>query len=248
MTLWDLARPLLLLACACAWVWCISDALRSHRPWKWVLAVVLFPPAAIPAYLLNFKFFGGNDEGRIDGQVRLMRRLRELQAEIAVRDVPALRIETAEILMRLERWQEALDALRPALDSDPEDLRAQYAAGIAWQNLGRPREAAVHLEYVVDQEPRHMRGQARLAYANALKDMGEDARAFEQYEIVARDYSLPEAVVRHARLLAERGKTDEARRALTAMLGNVGELDAETRRTSRKWIRAAAEDRKRLGG
>jgi len=247
MTLWDILRPLILMACACAWVWCLVDALRNHRPWNWVLLVVLLPPVAIPAYLLNFKMFGGNDEGRVDGQVKLMRRLRELQAEVGVRDVPALRIEMAEILMRLERWQEAIDALRPALDSDPEDLRAQYAAGIAWQKLGRPLEAAMHLEYVVDQEPKHVRGEARLAYGNALKDLGEDARAFEQYEAAARDHSLPEAVVRHARILAERGKTDDARRVLTVMLSHVGDLDPETLRKSRKWIREAAEDRKRLG-
>lgn len=248
MTLWDLFRPLILIACAGAWVWCIADALRNHRPWNWVLAVLVLPPVAIPAYLLNFKFFGGNDEGRVDGQVRLMRRLRELQEELRLRDVPALRIEMAEVLMRLERWQEALAALQPAIDHDPEDIRAQYLAGQCWLRLARAREAAVHLEYVVDQEPRHARGEARLALGNALEALGEAARAHEQFEAVARDFNLPEAVVRHARAMSGKGRHDEARRLLTVMLQHVGELDPETARRSRKWIRAGAEDLKKLKG
>ncbi len=245
MTLFALFRPLLIMVLAAWWVACLVDALRKHRPWGWIVALAVIPIASAPFYFLNYKL-GGSDKGHIDAKVKLLKRLREVQTDLAVRDVPGVRRELAGLYAQLGRWREALDSLRPALDDDPEDLAAQYLAGTCWQELGQSEAAASHLEYVVGEDPKYARGEARVALGNVYKSAGRDSDAVEQFARAAAEYSIPEAVVRHARFLRESGDRDAARRELLRMLHSAGELDPEMKRKSRKWIRAAAEDLKSL--
>ncbi len=245
MTLFAVIRPILVMILAAWWVACIVDALRQHRSWLWVLGLVFVPIVSAPVYFLNFKL-GGSNKGHIDAKMNLLKRLRDLQAELAVRDVPALRRDIAGVYYELGRWREALESLRPVLDDDPEDLAAQFQAGMCWVRLGQAEAAANHLEYVVDEEPKYARGEARVALGNVWKEMGRDEDAVEQFARAAQEYSIPEAVVRHARFLRERGERDAARRALLQMLKGAGDLDPDLKRKSRKWIRAAAEDLKSL--
>lgn len=243
----DLAQPLILMVILAVWVYCIVDALRNHRPWAWVIALVALPVLSAPFYLLNFKLFGSAEGGRLDVMLGDSRRLRELKEEARVRDVAGVHREIADIYFRRGNYDMALEALKRVLDLDPEDLRSQYQAGASMVATGRAAEAIPHLEYVVEEEPRYGYGEARLVLANAYMALRDQDRAFEEYSRLVESHNLPEAVVKHARLLRARGDEETARRELKEMLNSVTALPKDRLEAYRPWIRQAADDLRNMG-
>lgn len=237
-----IAQPLFLMLLAGLWVACIVDALREHRPWLWVLLLVFVPPV-FPIYWLNFRVWGRGSVGLIDGHLADSRRLAELMAELKERDVAGVRREIADIHFRHGRFREAIEHLKPVLEFTPEDLRSQYQAGVAMMGIGRPELAESHLEFVVEQDARFLRGEARLALARALQAQGKNERAFDQFAHLLDDYAVPEAAVRLARMMVVQGYADRARVTLESLFERVGaDAGAALSPDDHKWLRTARRE------
>jgi len=240
-TLLFFITPLIGIAMAAIWVYCIQDALRSHRPWTWVLIVLFFPVVSAPLYILNFKTTGRAEEGRIDKVVKNSAKLAELKKELEERDVPGVRRQIAEIYFERENYVEALKNLGPVIEHNPEDIRSQFQAGVSLLNIGREGQALDHLEYVLDNDPKYQYGAPRTAYGDVLAKVGMKDEAAEQYRLTLRDFNHPEAAVKFATLLRDRNEQEEARQLLRDTLQRVQDVPREFLPGQRPWIKRAAE-------
>lgn len=235
-------QPIVLMVLAGLWVACIVDALREHRPWVWVL-VLVFVPVSFPLYYLNFRVWGRGDKGLIDAHLADSRRLHELTEELKERDVAGVRRDLADILFRRGNFRGALEHLRPALDFAPEDLRSQYQAGVALLGIGRPELARTHLEFVVEEDPKYQRGEARLALARTFLALNQSDLAFDQLAVLVEEFSLPEGAVRFARLLVQQGYRDRARQTLETLFDRLGGAPERGLPPGElKWLRTARRE------
>jgi hypothetical protein len=242
-----LAHPLLLLALFSAWVWCLVDALKGHRPWGWVIFVAVFPVVSVPFYFLNYKVFGSGKSGLVDEEIRWARRLRELEEQARETDVVGVHREIADLHFQRGHHRRALESLKRVLDQDPEDLRSQFQAGASMISLGHLDAGITHLQYVVEEDPRYAAGEAKLWLANAYIAKGESAQAFSLLAELTRDHNLPQAAIRYARMLEEQGYTGEARARLQEMLEKSEDLTGEQKRKNQRWINEGRKMLDRLG-
>ncbi|MCB2153771.1 tetratricopeptide repeat protein [bacterium] len=241
-----IVHPIWYLILLGLWVYCLVDALRFHRTWFWVLFVLCLGPLAAIVYIPNFKLKRHRREGLLDEYVADAVQLKDLQQQAAESNIPALHLQVAEIHVRRQRWQEALEELDKALANDDEDLRAHHLAGVCFRELGRPEGALAHLEYVLGEDPRAGYGHARLVYANALLDLGRKEEAAEQYDRVLSAYSIPEAAVRRARLLEEFGERSAAMETLEDSIDRAKDFPADRKADEGRWIRTAREELDRM--
>jgi tetratricopeptide (TPR) repeat protein len=99
--------------------------------------------------------------------------------------------------LRLYRFYEAMRCLEQCLERDPENLRALYLRGRAWERVHAYPKAAADYQEVVARDPEY--DDARLRLANCLLENGEPAEALSHLELLrGRQPENPEVLVRLA--------------------------------------------------
>lgn len=241
----EIAYPLSGLLLMGLWVYCIVDALRGHRPWVWVVLVTFVPVLSAPVYLVNFKLMGGGSNaggGILDAAIEENRRLRQLQARAREADIPSTHREIARIFLSRGQFEDALAHLKRALDAEPEDIPAQYLAGLAFQGLDRHGEALAHLRFVEEEEPRHDEGGVGAAIGRSLELSGDLDAAESAFESAMVRDAHPEAIVRWARLVAARGDRDRAREALATLIDRAEGMAPDRARRYAVWLKEARSE------
>jgi tetratricopeptide (TPR) repeat protein len=245
-TLLYLGYPVLLLALAGAWIAALVDALRRHRPWIWVVTVLLLGPLGALFYLLNFRIAGNGRRGWVEHRFGGRAQLRRLAREAADKDLPVLWRDLGDHHLRFDEFPQAVTALKRALELAPEDLRSQFLAGVALLHAGKPELALAHLEYVEDHDPRYAWGDLLVKKARAQAAAGNEDAAFDTLARLDREFNRPEGVVCFARMLVRRGQHDKAREALRRVLDHAGEVDPVLRAEHEQWLREARRELRRL--
>lgn len=123
-----------------------------------------------------------------------------------------IRHDFAVALSLAGRPREALSQMQAACRLAPKDAEYAYKLGLAWSELGNLKEAAAALERAVQLDPRHARAWYNLGLArNSLGHPVEALEALLRAEsITPDDARIPYA---RATILAQQGRTDEARAA-----------------------------------
>ena len=214
---------------------CLIDILRCNHPREWILIIFFLPLLGSIIYLVNFYLADRIGWRGLDVSIKRRRRLRELKRLSIVQDTAGLWLEMGELHFQRREWNEALEALRRAIDHDPELLKAQYYAGCALLETNRPQQAIVPLDYVVDQQGDYAFGAARMALGRALAEAGRAEEALAQFDEVLLANNYPEAVVRRAGVLNTLGRTAEAKDSLTRLVRE----EALFARKDRKWVKQA---------
>jgi tetratricopeptide (TPR) repeat protein len=99
--------------------------------------------------------------------------------------------------LRLYRFHEAMRCLEKCLEHDPENLRALYLRGRAWERVHAYPKAVADYQEVVGRDPEH--DDARLRLANCRLENGEPAEALPHLEqLQRRQPDNPEVLVRLA--------------------------------------------------
>ncbi len=245
-----LSIPILLFIFLAAWVWALIDALSKERDYFWVILLAFLPPVGLAAYVLNFAVLGDTKRGV--GAVRVRserrRRIEEMRADTETRDIPANREELARLLFEEEDYQEALGELKPLLDTDPENLQAQYLAARCLLGLEQYDRARPHLEYVFEESPAFDGGLAALRYALLLERLGDWKAALHAYERTRKNLALTETRYHHARVLAGHGRAAEARKILKSIVEHDQETPQFRAGLDEKWVRSARKLLNELDG
>lgn len=236
-----LAIPAVLFLFLTVWVWALVDSLRNEREYLWVVLLVFVPPLGLPAYAVNFLLLGDNERGLGAARRRSAHRerIRMLREDEELRDIPANREELARLLHEEEDFEEALGELKPLLDSDPENVPAQYLAACSLLSLDRLEAALPHLAYVFEESPAHDGGLAALRYALLLEKLGQPEEALSVYAKAVKRLAPVETRYHYARLLAGHGQRGRSREILEDIVRNEEHTPQFRAHLDEKWVQSA---------
>ena len=176
------------------------------------------------------------------------------QAELSRLEAAALQIgnahqyvQWADLLREVKAWKQARTAYQAALEREPGSLPALW--GLAQVELATRRfaEARRALEPIMAADSAYKFGDASLAYGRALMELKDRDAARLHWAAHVKRWRQPEAVVRHAELLAEAGDSAEALRQLDLLLIDARIAPSFFHREHGRWIRRARSLRRRLG-
>ena len=227
--------PLWFLA-ALFWFWMLYDCFRNEPErdlWIW-LVIILNVPGAVLYFLARYlprllgsppPFLG-----------RWLRRRELWRAEAAVRNIgnPHQFVELGDILRETGRLERAADAYQQALERDPADVRALWAAASVETRLKRLDRAKAHLDALLKIDLDYKFGGASLAYGETLLGLGELDAARAHIERHLRRREDLEARILLAQVLGARGETEKARGLLEPLIQDLKPArDLRSRRARR---------------
>lgn len=233
-------------------IWMLVECFRRGQAMPWALIILFFPVVGPLAYFLlevqtvvAIPGFGGGRSGlstttvafrphRVTGQ-----QLREAEAEVKRLDNGAAWSDLAALLCAKKRHAEAEHAAATALERDPEDLEARYVRGRSLLELGRAQDAVTELERVLEREPGHDYGDARLALARALEGSGDLEAARVHYETLGGASSRPDVLYHLAEIQHRTGDSEAAKATLRRIVEEADLAPAFARRRSAAWVSRA---------
>ncbi len=225
-----------------------THALRTGRPWYWVMILLSFPLLGslfyfMTEYLPEMRYSRGGRKvlRAVEAAVDPNRALREAQAEFERSPTAGNRAALAAVLSEAGRYDEAITHFdQCASGAYAKDMH--FVRSLAATNLLAERWQAARAGYerlfALGVDARQPDDDLGYAFALArLGDVGADV-AFQQAVSTAHG---PVARCRYAQYLDDRGRTQEAR-ALYEEVVKEGRLaPAHTRDLHKIWYRLAAD-------
>ncbi|HTD85040.1 MAG TPA: tetratricopeptide repeat protein [Candidatus Binatia bacterium] len=227
-------------------IWMLIDAVRQQE-WMWVIIILVFPGIGpIWYFFYVYRGSGGAMRGFELPGAHSRQRIKELQAQIHHLDKPHHHSQLADIYLQQGKLKEAEASYRAAIERDPqdEDTRSHFGQCLLRQN--RFEEALPLLEGVCNANPKHDYGHTLMAFAEALRALGQKERAIAVFEQVTDSHSYGRARVQLAELYLEAGRAEEARQQIEEVLADAGHAPAFQRRRERTWVRRAKSLRPRV--
>lgn len=231
----------------------VVHIVRTGRNTTWIWIVVMLPLAGSIAYVIVelLPDLMGNRRVRRAGRrfekiINPDKDLKTAAENYATADTVENAARLAEECLAKDLPDRARDLYRKALRgihaSDPDLMHGLARAEFALHN---PEVTRQLLDDLIQRNPDYRNQDAHLLYARALEELGEAARAREEYEALARYYSGAEARYCYARFLRDQGENQAAEQQLDQLLQHAKRAGAHYHEINREWISRA---RKALAG
>jgi hypothetical protein len=190
------------------------------------------------------------DAGLLRGTFqRFPRRKRIKELQIAIIDNPSIGNfeELGDLYLDEGKYAQARECLDKVLVKSPLSPDPFYRRALAELELNDLKAAVADLEEVYKLDPRYDYQRAAGLLAHALGKIGERDRAAALFEDVLQTSTLSEIQYNYAALLADMGRTDDAREWAQRILAKKPTMPAYVRRRERPWFRRSTALIKRLG-
>jgi hypothetical protein len=225
----------------------IVHAVRTGRNQIWIWVIALLPGAGALAYIVVEmlpELFGSRTARRTLRDVRKAldpgADLRRYESEAKLTGNVDSRQRYAEELLRQGRHDEAIEVYRQVLsglyEHDPHLMlglaQVQFAKGDA-------AAARATLDELIRLNPDFKSPHGHLLYARALEQVGDVAKAIEEYRVVSHTYPGAEAAVRFSQLLKAQGREEESRQVAQELLDEARVAPAHYRKAQREWLDVA---------
>ena len=235
--------------------WLVALALIVHcyktgrdRWWMWALLVM--GPLASVAYLIlelipeYLSSYGGKKATKkLKRAINPNAEVKRLTDDMLRSESVDTRRRLAEELLEREDYAEAERLYRKSrygmFEHDPVMMLGQAQALFG---LKRYEETVATLDELIEKNPDFRNQDGHLLYARALGELGNDARAIEEYDAVIEYYSGPQAHIRYAGFLESQGHSDKARKMYQKVLEVARLSPAHYRRTHKQWIKIAKQN------
>jgi hypothetical protein len=217
---------------------------RPENFWFYVI-VFLGPPGALIYLLVE----AVPDAGLARQSFKVFpRRKRIGQLLVAIRDNPSAGNyeELGDLYMDDGRIELAREAFDRAIAARSDTLDAFYRRGVCALQLGDATAALPDLEHVVEKEPGYDFYRAGGLLAHAYAQTGQRERAEALFRQVTARSVASETYLNYAELLAQEGRTAEAREWAQKVLEKKPGMPGYLRRRERPWFRSANRMLKRL--
>ncbi len=232
----------------------IVHALKTGRPYYWIMILLIAPGIGGVAYLLvevlpdlQGSFAARRAMRNVKRTLNPGADLRQRQLEHKLSgSVDAARHLAAE-LMENGRYGEAIahyrDALTGLYENDPDLM-----LGLATAQFGDGDAAGCQetLDALKEHNPDYRSAEGHLLYAKALEATDNLDGALEEYEAIAGYYPGAEARLRYAQLLERMEKPELARQEYDQMLAAAELAPKHFRKAQKKWLAEAKEGAARL--
>lgn len=164
------------------------------------------------------------------------------QLEKALRADPSFhraRFNLGEILVRLGRTNEGIDAMRIAVEGMPANITARFSLAAALDQVGRPFDALSEYDAVLRIRPDHVDARVRRAIALS-KTGGTDAAAAALVEVIQRH---PDRIDAHANLALLLARAERHAQAADAFRAGLAQAPNDAFMTERlAWLLATCPD------
>ena len=226
------------ILCLPFWVWMLWHCYR-HEPdrefWFWVM--IFIPPAAMVYFFARWLPGGGGGTAMPKGLKRWTKGREIEQLQTAARQIgnPHHWIQLGDALRDVGRYAEATQAYEKALAKEADNIQALWGAGVANLEQGQFQIARDLLEKGLAIKPDYKFGDMSLAYARALAELGEVDQSARHLEGHICRWRHAEALYLLATLELERGKPEEARGYLEALLLDINGSPKAIARKQTRW-------------
>jgi hypothetical protein len=226
-----------------AQITCAVHVVRTRRNYYWIYIVVFVPMVGMAAYfiaeMLPELANSRNARQAASGMARAVdpgRNLREALRDISI-------TPTAENKVRLAAAHLAAGQVDPAIALYRGALTGVHATDPAMM-LGLARalfikgdvaETRAVLEWLRRANPDYNSSEGHLLYARSLELLGDTDGALREYRALVNYYPGQEARCRFALLLAQTGKSAEARRLFEEVCQAIDYGPRHQRRGQREW-------------
>lgn len=220
-------------------IWMAVDCWRRGAEGYWIWIILVFQPLGGIVYFFTQYWKGSRLEYGLWRRITAGGRIREAKGRAHHLDTSAAYEELGDLYAGAEKWPDADEAYRAALQRDAGNLHAQVRRGYVLLALNRADEAWPLLGPAYQKNPgfdddkliRH------LARCQAMR--GNLVDAGNLYEYFLRKHSYTEVQLEYAQVLMKAGRADEGRKVLEELIRDAEFAPKYQRRRDGRWVREA---------
>ncbi len=229
-------------------------AARTGRYW-WIFIILVFPFAGVLVYLFAeyLPDMQGNVSCRkvgakIQKVVNPGKKIRELEKQLEITDSLKNRENLAEAYFGVGRYQDAVDLLERSLQgahsNDPHLLEGLCYSYFSMGNYAKAKHCIARL---AEAENGQFPEQVSLLKARTLEELKDYDGAVEEYDKLSKSYQGEEARCRHALLLKQLGRKEEARKLFEKINTECRLSTRFYQKAQKRWIDIARVELKSAG-
>jgi tetratricopeptide (TPR) repeat protein len=220
-------------------LWMFVDAIRREE-WLWAILIWVFPGfTALLYFFMIYRAAPSATQGfELPGAGR-RHRIKELEGLIHNLDKPHHYLELGDIYFQKGNLTKAEENYRASLARDPDDIDARAHLGQCLLRQKKVDEASPILYKVCAENPKHDYGYSLMAYAEALRLLGNPDGAIEVWKEVLADHSYARARVQLGELYLAKNERAMAETELNGAIYDDRHAPAFQRKRDRFWIRKA---------
>ncbi|HUD83633.1 MAG TPA: tetratricopeptide repeat protein [Candidatus Saccharimonadales bacterium] len=220
-------------------LWMFVDAIRREE-WLWAILIWVFPgfTALLYFFMIHRAAPSATQGFELPGAGR-RHRIKELEGLIHNLDKPHHYLELGDIYFQKGNLTKAEENYRASLARDPDDIDARAHLGQCLLRQKKVDEASPILYKVCAENPKHDYGYSLMAYAEALRLLGNADGAIEVWKEVLADHSYARARVQLGELYMAKNERALAESELNAAVHEDRHAPAFQRKRDRFWIRKA---------
>ncbi|MGA7521685.1 MAG: tetratricopeptide repeat protein [Acidobacteriaceae bacterium] len=212
---------------------------RRPNGW-WLFVILFFGPLGAIIYLLAEAL---PDTHEMGGQsfrgFSRRRRIRELESLVQVNRAVGNFEELGDLYMDEGRLRDARAAFDHSIALGSRTTDPFYRRGVCALFLGDPQAAIPDLERAVNDDPEYDFHRAAGLLAHAFALTGQKDRAEALFQASLKLSTLSETYLNYADLLAQEGRSAEAREWARKVLEKAPAMPGYLRRRERPWFRRA---------
>lgn len=223
----------------------ILHFVRRRPDWYWLWIILMFGPLGAGAYIVVEVI---PDLGLLRGAVQVFPRRKRIKAlEAAILDNPSIGNyeELGDLYLDDRQYARARECFDNVL-ARSDGIDPIYRRALAELALDDYQAAAADLEKVVARDAKYDYQRAAGLLAHAFAKIGEREKAAALFADVTRTSTLSETQYNYACLLADIGRTADAREWAERILRKRATMPDYIRRRERPWFRSARALLKRL--
>jgi hypothetical protein len=229
-------------------------AARTGRYW-WIFIILVFPFAGVLVYLFAeyLPDMQGNVSCRkvgakIQKVVNSGKNIRELEKQLEITDSLKNRENLAEAYFGAGRYQDAVDLLERSLQG-PHSNDPHLLEGLCYSyfSMGNYEKVKLCIARLAEAENGQLPEQIRLLKARTLEELKDYDAAVEIYDKLSKSYQGEEARCRHALLLKQLGRKEEARKLFEKINTECRLSTRFYQKAQKRWIDIARVELKSAG-
>ncbi len=225
-------------------------AVKTGRPFVWVLVIILFSVFGVAGYIIiellpewwasrkgqQVKSAIGN---KLDPEKDLKAALTAYEKVDTVQN----RVNLAEQYMKLERYNEARELYARCL-AGPHAEDPQIMLGMARAEFGLSNFEAVLalLDKLKETNPTFKSPEGHLLYARSLEMAGRMPEAIHEYEALSGYYATPEPACRLAQIYQAQGNKAKAIELYQSVITRTATAGKFFNETHKEWIKLAKQE------
>ena len=184
---------------------------------------------------------------KIQDKLNPTRHLQAINNQLSMRDTPQVRMNIADELVALQRYDEAIEHYQKALTPQaPYEPNIMLKLADAYFNTEQYDDCLTTLHALLEHNPGYASQEGHLLQARALHKRGDHGKADTVYQQIVEYYSGPQARLLYAEFLLELGRKADARNQLENILNYARIAEPHYRRFHKECLAQAKQLMKSL--